>query len=104
MQAGQVLKTERDQLAQLMGHLRQDYEAVERAKVAQQEELAALKDRMKKKGAANNKKLVKVGIFCSQTRRVLFHYKLAVGSFQFCKLNSLNRLHACREDHPSTRS
>lgn len=43
-----------------MGHLRQDYEAVERAKVAQQEELGALKDRMRKKGAANNKMLVKV--------------------------------------------
>lgn len=60
VQAGQVLKQERDQLAQLMGHLRQDYEAVERAKVAQQEELAALKARMRKKGAANNKMLVKV--------------------------------------------
>jgi hypothetical protein len=60
VQAGQVLKQERDQLAKLMGHLRQDYEAVERAKVAQQEELAALKERMKKKGAANNKMLVKV--------------------------------------------
>ena len=65
MQAGQVLKTERDQLAQLMGHLRQDYEAVERAKVAQQEELSALKDRMKKKGAANNKMLVKVRRACA---------------------------------------
>lgn len=73
-----------------MGHLRQDYEAVERAKVAQQEELAALKDRMKKKGAANNKMLVKVSIVCSQTRRVLVHYKLAVGAFQYCSLNSLN--------------
>ena len=60
VQAGQVLKQERDQLAQLMGHLRNDYEAVERAKVAQQEELAALKSRMKKKGAANNRMLVKV--------------------------------------------
>lgn len=60
VQAGQVLKEERDQLAKLMGHLRSDYEAVERAKVAQQEELAALKARMRKKGAANNKMLVKV--------------------------------------------
>ena len=50
MQAGQILKQERDQLQQLMGHLRCDYESVERAKVAQQEELMALKDRMKKKG------------------------------------------------------
>lgn len=65
LQAGQVLKSERDQLAQLMAHLRQDYEAVERAKVAQQEELAALKERMKKKGAANNKMLVKV---CGEPR------------------------------------
>lgn len=60
VQAGQVLQQERDQLAKLMGHLRQDYEAVERAKVAQQEELAALKARMRKKGAANNKMIVKV--------------------------------------------
>ena len=48
VQAGQVLQQERDQLRQLMGHLRSDYESVERAKVAQQEELMALKQRMKK--------------------------------------------------------
>jgi hypothetical protein len=60
VQAGQILKQERDQLCQLMTHLRSDYEAVERAKVAQQEELVALKERMKKKGAANNRMLVKV--------------------------------------------
>ena len=60
VQAGQVLKQERDQLKQLMGHLRSDYESVERAKVAQQEELMALKQRMKKKGASANKMLVKV--------------------------------------------
>jgi FtsZ-binding cell division protein ZapB len=59
VQAGQVLKQERDQLRTLMGALRDDYEAVERAKTAQQEELAALKDRMKRKGAANNKMLIK---------------------------------------------
>jgi hypothetical protein len=126
VQAGQVLKQERDQLRQLMGHLRctpeafcfcflharlhtcatrlfqsialclrcarrnvelvrrpvwlehvclyraahrcdsvvvcrcrSDYESVERAKVAQQQELSALKERMKKKGHANNKMLVK---------------------------------------------
>lgn len=60
VQAGQVLKQERDQLRSLMGHLKSDYEAVEHAKVAQQQELMALKDRMKKKGAAANKMLVKV--------------------------------------------
>lgn len=60
VQAGQVLQQEREQLRKLMGHLRSDYEAVERAKVAQAEELAAVKERMKKKGAANNKMLVKV--------------------------------------------
>lgn len=59
VQAGQVLKQERDQLRTLMGALRDDYESVERAKVAQHEELAALKERMKRKGAANNKMLVK---------------------------------------------
>ena len=73
LQAGQVLKSERDQLAQLMAHLRQDYEAVERAKVAQQEELAALKERMKKKGAANNKMLVKVGFLPMCTDHITFH-------------------------------
>ena len=60
VQAGQVLQQEREQLRKLMGHLRSDYEAVERAKVAQAEELAAVKERMKKKGAANNRMLVKV--------------------------------------------
>jgi hypothetical protein len=64
VQAGQILKQERDQLRKLMGHLRSDYEAVERAKVVQQEELMALKSRMRKKGAANNKMLVKVHCRC----------------------------------------
>jgi len=60
VQAGQVLKQERDQLCQLMSHLRADHEAVERARIAQQEELMALKERMRKKGPAANKMLVKV--------------------------------------------
>ena len=45
--------------------LQSDYEAVERAKVAQAEELTALKTRMKTKGHANNKMLVKVRLVLS---------------------------------------
>jgi chromosome segregation ATPase len=70
VQAGQVLKQERDQLRTLMGALRDDYESVERAKTAQHEELAALKDRMKRKGAANNKMLIKVCTWRRQHARL----------------------------------
>jgi hypothetical protein len=75
VQAGQILKQERDQLRQLMAHLRSDYEAVERAKVAQQEELVALKERMKKKGAANNRMLVKVCAVSWQGRQACSGWK-----------------------------
>ena len=50
--------------------LQSDYEAVERAKVAQAEELSALKTRMKTKGHANNKMLVKVRLFLSGVRKL----------------------------------
>lgn len=62
-QAGEILKSERDALMELVKSLRREYEAVEMAKHAQDGELQALKDRLVLGGAATaagrNKMLVR---------------------------------------------
>ncbi|PNH01101.1 hypothetical protein TSOC_013030, partial [Tetrabaena socialis] len=59
--AGEILKGERDALLKLIQGLRREYEAVQHAKVAQEDEMLALKDRMLLGGAARNRMLVKGG-------------------------------------------
>ncbi|GLI68927.1 hypothetical protein VaNZ11_013348 [Volvox africanus] len=59
--AGEILKGERDALLKLIQSLRHEYEAVQAAKVAQDAEMQALKERMLLGGAARNRMLVKGG-------------------------------------------
>ncbi|KAF8067176.1 hypothetical protein HT031_002223 [Scenedesmus sp. PABB004] len=59
--AGEVMRTERDALLALIGSLRREYEAVQAAKGAQEDELRALKERMALGGSARNRLLVKGG-------------------------------------------
>ncbi|GFR41222.1 hypothetical protein Agub_g1895 [Astrephomene gubernaculifera] len=59
--AGEILKGERDALLKLIQSLRREYEAVQQAKVNQDEEMRALKERMMLGGAARNRMLVKGG-------------------------------------------
>ncbi|KXZ56639.1 hypothetical protein GPECTOR_1g576 [Gonium pectorale] len=59
--AGEILKGERDALLKLIQSLRREYESVQAAKVAQDEEMKALKERMLLGGAARNRMLVKGG-------------------------------------------
>ncbi|GLC35838.1 hypothetical protein PLESTB_000499600 [Pleodorina starrii] len=59
--AGEILKGERDALLKLIQSLRREYEAVQSAKSAQEEEMRALKERMLLGGAARNRMLVKGG-------------------------------------------
>ncbi|KAG2499362.1 hypothetical protein HYH03_002937 [Edaphochlamys debaryana] len=61
LSAGEILKGERDALLKLIQSLRREYEAVQHAKVAQDEEMKALKERMLLGGAARNRMLVKGG-------------------------------------------
>lgn len=63
MQAGEILKSERDALMELVRSLRREYEAVERAKLSQESELRDLKEKLVLGGAATaagrNKMLVR---------------------------------------------
>lgn len=46
VKAGEIMKNERDALVALIQSMRHEYEAVQRAKVQQEEELRSLKERM----------------------------------------------------------
>ncbi|KAI8467365.1 MAG: hypothetical protein J3K34DRAFT_395113 [Monoraphidium minutum] len=59
--AGEVLKGERDALLKLIQSLRREYEALQAAKGAQEDELRGVKDRMTLGGPARNRMLVKGG-------------------------------------------
>uniref|UniRef100_A0A061RCM8 Centriole proteome protein n=1 Tax=Tetraselmis sp. GSL018 TaxID=582737 RepID=A0A061RCM8_9CHLO len=62
VQAGEVMKGERDALMKLIGSLRREYEAVQEAKLAQESELAEIKKRITGGGGAGrNRLLVKGG-------------------------------------------
>jgi len=62
VQAGEIMKGERDALMKLIGSLRREYEAVQEAKAAQESELSEMKSRITKFGGpGRNRMLVKGG-------------------------------------------